>query len=389
MNILYHFRTRGTGAEGVHVAGMVKAFRQQGHQVVLSSPTGIDPCASAGADPFALAGKRGFWAWISRYSPGFVFELLEIGYNLSALLRNRRLLRAGHFDMIYERHAFFLFSTAWLAQRREIPLIVEVNELAGDPRVRKPPFFRWLARWSDSFTFRRATLIVTVSPYLKRRILALGIAPEKVIVLPNGVEKEAYATLASGEEVRNALGLNGCMVIGFVGWLVPWHRLDWLVTMFAGLARERRELRLLIIGEGPLKSVLADIAAKEGVTENVIFCGAVPHDRIPAHIAAMDLAVVPHTNEYRSPIKLFEYMGQGKAVVAPRLEPVEMIITDGVNGRLFPPDDEAAFRQVLEELIRNREVRNNLGARARLDVLDKYTWNRNAEAVLRQLRIED
>ena len=59
MRILYHFRTRGTGAEAVHIAGIVRAFEKMGHEVVLSSPTGVDPRETAGMTPFANAGSRG------------------------------------------------------------------------------------------------------------------------------------------------------------------------------------------------------------------------------------------------------------------------------------------------------------------------------------------
>src|SRR5271168_3966951 len=162
MNILYHFRTRGAGAEGVHIAGIVRAFEKMGHRVFLSSPKGIDPRASAGSSPFAGAARR---------LPRALFELLELLYNIPAFFRNLRLSRRHDCRLIYERHAFFLFSTALVAGLRRIPLVIEVNELVGDPRIRAQPLLSGLARWTDRFTFRRARLIVAVSPHLKRRIL--------------------------------------------------------------------------------------------------------------------------------------------------------------------------------------------------------------------------
>ena len=92
MNILYHFRTQGTGAEGVHIAGIANAFERLGHRVIFSSPTGIDPRTTAGANPFAEKKRRSFLARLAAHAPAFVFELLEIAYNAAAYVRNRAAL---------------------------------------------------------------------------------------------------------------------------------------------------------------------------------------------------------------------------------------------------------------------------------------------------------
>ena len=387
MNILYHFRTRGSGAEAVHIAGIARAMEALGHTVVFSSPTGVDPRATAGANPFKDSGRGGVLGFVSRNCPAFLFEFLELGYNVAAWFRNARLLRQQRFELIYERHAFFMFATALLAQRRRIPFVVEVNELVGDERVRKQPCFAALVRRCDQLTFQRANLIVVVSPHLKRRIVEQGIAAEKILVLPNAVSREEFAIPADGGVVRQRWHLDGSVVIGFVGWFVAWHRLEGLIDAVAALSRQYPEIRLLLIGEGGLREALTAVAQRHGMVDKVIFTGAVPHAEIPAHIAAMDIAVVPHSNEYRSPIKLFEYLGQGKAVVAPRTEPIEMVVRDGVNGVLFEPGSAAGLRDALATLVAEPQLRARLGAQARLDVLERHTWGHNAAAVLSRLSL--
>src|SRR5205814_6499958 len=119
--------------------------------------------------------------------PGVFFELLEIAYNFFGWRKIGRELRAAPCDFIYERHAFFLCATALLACKRKIPLVIEVNELVGDQRVRKQPLLSPLVRLADKIAFRRATLITVVSPYLKRRIESYGIDGNKILVLPNAV----------------------------------------------------------------------------------------------------------------------------------------------------------------------------------------------------------
>ncbi len=387
MKILYHFRTRGSGAEAVHIAGIAGALEALGHQVVFSSPTGVDPRATAGTNPFKDSGRSGVLEFVSRNCPALFFEFLELGYNFVAWSRNRRLLRAQAFGLIYERHAFFMFATARLAQRRRIPFVVEVNELVGDERVRKQPLLSALVRRCDRVTFERAKLIVVVSPHLKRKIAAQGIDAQKILVLPNAVCREEFATLADGGVVRQRWQLRGAVVIGFVGWFVAWHRLEGLIEAVVALSRQYPELRLLLVGEGALREALTELAQRQGILHQVIFTGAVPHAEIPAHIAAMDIAVVPHSNEYRSPIKLFEYMGQGKAVVAPRTEPIEMVVRDGENGVLFESGSAAGLRDALAALVREPALRARLGAQARAEVLERHTWGHNAAAVMGRLAL--
>ena len=382
MNILYHFRTRGTGPEAVHISGIATAFEKLGHHVVFSSPTGIDPRKSAGASPYQSQENARTLASLSRFCPGLVFELLEIGYNIPAFFRNRKLLCRGKIGLIYERHALFLASTAWLARLRHVPLIVEVNELVGDARVRKQPWLSFIARWFDKFVFRRAKGIIVVSPYLKRRIQALGINESKILVLPNAVDDEAYAQPADGSVMRKRLGLEGKVVVGFVGWFVAWHRLDLLLEVFASLAASRPDLRLLLVGEGPLRAELERQIKSFGMDGKVVFSGGLPHVKIPAVIAAMDICVVPHSNEYRSPIKLFEYMGQSRLVVAPDTEPVEMVVRDGENGLLFSAGDKDSFTRALLRGVDDHSLREQAGKQARCDVLQHYTWRQNAECVL-------
>lgn len=385
MNILYHFRTQGTGAEGVHISGIATACERLGHRVVFSSPTGVDPRTTAGANPFAEKERRSLLARLAAHAPALVFELLEIAYNAVAYARNRTLLSRENCALIYERHAFFLCATAFLAQRRRLPLVVEVNELAGDERVRADPWLLPLARLADRLTFQRASLIVVVSPHLRRRIAALGIAPEKILVLPNAVSAESLDAPADGAPIRARHHCTEAIVIGFVGWFVAWHRLDQLLAEFAPLARDEPRLRLLLVGDGPLRAALSAQAATLGIAGRVIFTGPLPHAAIPAHFAAMDISVVPHSNEYRSPIKLFESMARARATVAPRTEPIAQIITDGVNGLLFDPQDPGSLRAALQRLIASPTLRATLGAAARASIREHHTWDRNAQAVLRAL----
>lgn len=384
MNILYHFRTRGTGGEGVHIAGIAKALERMGHSVHFSSPTGADPRKSAGATPFSDKKKKPSLAVrIVDSCPGFLFEFFEIGYNFSAWRRNRGMLNSRSYDLIYERHAFFLFATSFLARKRGIPLIVEVNELVNDARLRKQPLCRAIAAWADRKTFAQASCIVVVSPHLKRRIVETGVPEEKVLVLPNAIDPHDYAEPADPAALVKKWKLEGQIVLGFVGWLVHWHNLEGMVDVFARLCKEQDNLRLMFVGDGLLQDDLQARANSAGIGDKLLFVGAVPHPEVPAYIRAMDVAIIPNSNAYRSPLKLFEYMGQARATLSPRTEPIEMVIEHEKNGLLFDLEDpEEGMYCELRKLVESQELRSRLGEQARKDCLEKHTWDSNALATL-------
>lgn len=386
VRILIHFRTRGTGAEGVHLSGMAGGFTHHGTEVEFSSPTGVDPRTARGSNPFGQK-QESLLGRLSRRCPKFVFELLEIAYNAAAWWRNRRLLRKGQFTFIYERHAFFLCATAGLAKRFNLPLVIEVNELVGDERIRPNPTFLRLAQWADRQVFCRASLVVTVSPHLARRVVEAGADPQKVLVLPNAVSAATLDRAETGPALRQKLGIASTdIVIGFVGWFVPWHRLDLLLEAAARLAALGHSVRLLLVGAGPLESELQALAERHGFAASMIWAGAVPHDSVAEYVGAFDIAVVPHCNDYRSPIKLFEYMAARRAVVAPSVEPIATVV-DAECAALFTPGDVDSLFQSLERLVQSPQLRTEFGQRGWELVRSRHTWEHNARRVLDALKI--
>ncbi len=389
MNVLYHFRTQGRGAEGVHIAGVANAFESMGHQLVFSNPSGRDPRKPVENDASTGSARAGLLRRFASRAPGVAFEAAEIGYNAASLAANARKIRTHGIDFIYERHAFFLCSTAGLAKAFDIPLVVEVNELVGDDRVRAQPALAPLARLADRVTFSRADVIVVVSPHLKRRMIEMGVEGDKILVQPNGVPASEVAAAETGgtrgAAVRARYGLEGEIVIGFVGLFLDWHRLDWMVEAFASLRPAERGITLMMVGDGPSES-FAEVGRRLGVDAKILRTGRVDRAAIPEHLAAMDIGVIPHSNAFRSPIKLFEYMAQSLAVAASATEPIEMVIEDGCNGVLFDTSGPESMGAAFERLVGDPERRRALGARARQDVIERYTWEHNAEEVIATLR---
>ena len=383
MKILYHHRTQGTGAEGIHITEIINCFKKLGHDVYVVSPPGVDLELAAGANPFEKKKSRiaKGMHFISRAIPQFLFEILEILYNIVSYCKLWYTTKKNKIDFIYERHSFFAFAAVRLAKKRNIPIIVEVNELAGKKRIRKQVFTK-LAKKYEMYVFKNASAIIVVSDFLKNIIKEYGIDQNKIIVMPNAVDCKKFTSKGLRDELRNRYKINKKgIVVGFIGWFVHWHNIELLIDVFSDISHQK-DVYLCLIGDGVLRGQLKTRARDRGVESKVIFPGAVAHENVPDYIDMMDICVIPESNNYRSPIKMFEYMAMAKPVVAPKIEPIEDILVDNVNGVLFEGKNENSLRRCLLDLIDDDQKREKIGKEARKTVLSKHLWKHNAEKVL-------
>ncbi|HUR28161.1 MAG TPA: glycosyltransferase, partial [Planctomycetota bacterium] len=174
----------------------------------------------------------------------------------------------------------------------------------------------------------------------------------------------------------------GALVLGFVGYVRDWHRLDHVVD---ALARMQGAV-LCLVGEGPAEAALRARAQERGVAERVLFRGTRPHAAIPRLLPAFDVALVPAINPYASPLKLHEYMAAGLAVVAPDQPNLREVLVHGENAWLVRPDDAGALEAALIALAADARLRARLGAAARRTIAERdLTWRGNAARVVREI----
>ncbi len=387
LRILVHHRTQGRGAEGVHLASMVRQLRQLGHRVDVLSPPGVDPLTTAGAAPVDKSarvrtrGVRTLWKWISRHLPGVLFELGEIAYNLPAAVRLSRALEAGY-DLVYERYAFYLVAGAWVAGRRGIPFVLEANELSGLAERARPQRLPRLCGAFERFLLARCGAVVVVSSTLRAMALAQGVDPRRVTVVPNAVEEAALAPPARDPALVQRYGLSGRRVIGFAGWFDAWDRLDLLVQAVRRLRPAHPDLVALLIGDGPGARALREQIARLGLAGHVLLTGPVPRAQMHRHLALLDVAVLPHSNRFGSPMVMFEMMACRLPLVAPRLPPIEDVHEHGRTALLFEPLDGDGLVAALDRLLRDPALGRALAERAFARLRRRHTWRRNAERIL-------
>jgi glycosyltransferase involved in cell wall biosynthesis len=387
MHILYHHRTAGDRVEAVHILGIVRALRAMGHTVEISGPPGCDPerkeagpARREGRAPREGALRSGLKRF-ARKAPPWVFEAAELGYNVYSLfdmLRRRYSTRRP--EMILERATSNSLAPTWLAGRWNIPIVQEVNVTSRIGRLR-PLVLRGTTERIERWVARRATLIVTVSRAFERMLLDDGFPADKMLVCQNAIDPAEFDPETVKPAARPA-GMEQAFIAGYVGAFVPWHRVDMMVESARELAPRYPRLRWLLVGDGVERPRVEKLLADFGLADKFWLPGAVKHSLIPSYVLAMDAAVMPHSNRFGSPMKLFEYMAMGRPVVMPDVAPIAEVVKDGVNGMLFRPEDAAALGDALAKLVEDEAFRRRLGARARQDALERHTWSANARRLL-------
>src|SRR5680860_73244 len=142
---------------------------------------------------------------------------------------------------------------------------------------------------------------------------------------------------------------------------------------------------LLIIGDGPERERLEALVIEESLSSSTRFTGMIPHDEMPSHIAAMDVAVAPYDETpdfYFSPLKLFEYMAAGKPIVAAAIGQIADCIRDGQTGLLYPPGDGYALMLAIERMLADRQRAVILGQTAQEAVRFGRSWRHNARVAV-------
>jgi glycosyltransferase involved in cell wall biosynthesis len=375
MKFLYSHRTKSADGQYVHIRALTEALAARGHAVVMAGPDD----AAAGEGPRKLDAAAGGGGMRSLL-PKPVYELAELAYSAPAYARLARLAARERPDLLYERYNLFYHSGVRLARARRLPFILEVNAPLADERARYGGLaFPGFARASEGSIWRAADHVLPVTRVLARMVESTGVPAERITVIQNGVD-QAFLGDVDARAIRERYGLQSKLVLGFTGFVRDWHGLDRIVRYLASAAR--KDLHFLVVGDGDARAALEKEAAALGVAGQVTFTGVVQREEVPAHVAAFDIALQPAVTPYASPLKLFEYMALGRAVIAPASDNIREVLTDGATALLVPQADDRALKAALDAAIADAALRARLGAAARAS-LDRQglTWAENARRV--------
>lgn len=364
----------GQKGGSVHVRAMIKAFRDEGHEVeVFCAEAGTDaaefPVIALGPD-FPTAADR----------ETKERRLIELAAAMQRLFEQRH--RDHPFDLIYERYALWSAAGVRAGQRLGLPAVIEVNA----PLVEEQALFRKFvlrdeARAIESEVFSKAAALVVVSRGVADYAQSRGAARSKVHVIGNAVDTSLFHPAVAAARVPGIADTD--FVVGFTGSLKAWHGTEVLLDAFA-LLRDRLPAHLLIVGDGPERDTLMQRAEGLGLTGSVTFTGWVAHQDLPGLIARMDVAAAPYpamVNNYFSPLKLFEYLAMGRAIVASRIGQTADLLGQDGSGLLVRPGDAVALADGLQKVATDPDLSCHLRHKAAHQARH-HDWRANARRIL-------
>jgi glycosyltransferase involved in cell wall biosynthesis len=372
MKILYHHRTASKDGQYVHIEEMIEALRSLGHEVIVVAP--------AAADNAKFGDDAGTVAWLKRHMPRFIYELMELAYSLMAYRRLARAIHEHQPDCLYERYNLFQPAGVWIKRRYRLPFLLEVNAPVFNERARYDGIsLKKLARWSERYTWRNADVVLPVTRVLGDIVQQAGVSAERIVVIPNGINTQRFGASPDTVAAKRALGLEGQLVLGFTGFVRDWHGMD---TVIDFIAHDGAECHLLVVGDGPARAELEQQAQRLGVAARVSFTGVVQRDEVARHVAAFDIALQPAVVAYASPLKLFEYLALGRAIVAPSQPNICEVLRDGENALLFDPKNSLGLVQAIRRLMGDADLRRRLERKAAETINEQsLTWVGNAKKV--------
>jgi glycosyltransferase involved in cell wall biosynthesis len=375
----------GTKGGSVHVTAVATGLAALGHEVHVF--TGIDQSSAAASPRHVQAGVAGSGAHWHSMRPA-------LGVRQLRFLRSpavRKVARSLRPDVVMERYYNFGGEGLSASAAVNAPYVLEVNapvvDYPGSPKrtLDKLLVVEPMRRWRDR-QCAAAALLVTPSS----SIVPTWVPRERILEVEWGADTVRFHPGATGAPAftKNP----GEVVAIFAGAFRRWHGAIHVVEAVRRL-RERGsvQVKAVMIGEGPELTNVRRAAAGLGVT----FSGAVPHDEMPASLAAADIGVAPFDVDahaplaidfYWSPLKVFEYMASGLPVIAPDVARLRQIVGSGREGVLYDSADPAALALAMERLAGDDGLRRQLGGAARERVVAQFGWDVHCRALDAALR---
>lgn len=267
-----------------------------------------------------------------------------------------------------------------------IPHVVEVHGILSDDSklVGVNKYIVAMMEFCEFMSYRYSERLLANSDGTKKDLIVKKKIPtEKIIIIPNG----ANTVLFKGEQISKESMMEldeDKQYIIFVGNLAPWQGLTCLIDSMQEIIKVNISARLLVVGDGILKNELMGRVKELDLESVVDFIGSVPYEDVPKYINASDICVAPFIksrDNLMSPLKLFEYMACGKAIVTSNIRGARELIEEHDCGLLFTPDDSHELSKAILTILANKGIREKMGENGRLAVAANYTWESVAKKI--------
>jgi len=282
----------------------------------------------------------------------------------------------------------------WLAWLRRLPFVFEIRDLWPESlaAVGASSEGKWLHRVLGGlagFLYRRADRLVVVTPAFEDHLIQhWNVPPAKISVVENGVETDVFRPKPAAAELRKQLKLEERFIICYIGTIGNAHGLETLIAAAEELQTALPSAMFLLIGEGAEKERIVKLAAGRGLS-NIQFLPQQPRGRIPLYVSAADvcLVILKKSDLFKTviPTKLLEYMACERPVIVAVDGHGRQIIEEAGAGVFVEPGDSQALVKAILEMVKEPERRQEMGARGRQFILDKFSREETARDYIRVL----
>ncbi|MCC6942847.1 MAG: glycosyltransferase, exosortase A system-associated [Novosphingobium sp.] len=272
-------------------------------------------------------------------------------------------------------------------RRLGIPVVYEIRAFwedaaAGNGTGREGSAKYWLTRVLENDVVSGADRVVTICEGLRHDLIARGFAPDKISIMPNGVDLDLFGDpLPRDQALAQELALGDGPVIGFLGSFYPYEGLDDLIAAMPTIVAKVPGARLLMVGGGPAEAALRAQAEASPAAEAIRFVGRVPHTQVDRYYSLVDVVCYPRKamrlTELVTPLKPLEAMAQGKLVAASDVGGHRELIRDSVTGTLFPADNPAGLAAAMAQVLTAQADWPEQRIRARQWVGQHHDWAAN------------
>lgn len=369
----YTFRTRAILKAQAAMGLEVRAVTGQRH----TAPMPSDPEVVDGLTFYRSGGTAGGLPLVREWS-----EVATLAERIVAIAREWR-------PDVLHAHSPALCGLAALRAGRKlgIPVVYEIRAFWEDAAVgngtgREGSAKYWLTRVLENDVVSGADRVVTICEGLRHDLIARGFAPEKISIMPNGVDLELFGDpLPRDQALAKELALGDGPVIGFLGSFYPYEGLDDLIAAMPAIVDKVPGARLLMVGGGPAEAALRAQAAASPAADAICFVGRVSHTQVDRYYSLVDVVCYPRKamrlTELVTPLKPLEAMAQGKLVAASDVGGHRELIRDGVTGTLFPADNPAGLASAMTQMLTAQADWPEQRNRARQWVGEHHDWAAN------------
>jgi glycosyltransferase involved in cell wall biosynthesis len=370
--VITNSRIPSLTANSIQAMKVTQALMQLGHEIRMFAPRETESVSRE-----SLAAHYGL-----RFVPDLeLLPSIKLFKRLDFVVLAQNAAEKFGAELIYT----WLPQSAVFALMRKDPVVLEMHaDVTGNGT--------W---WLQQFWNRLGRKLMTVTTSALRNALerstSLQFPNESLIVAPNGVELEKYDGLPNPSEARHQLNLPEGLTVGFTGHIYPGRGADLLFE----LAKQMPQVNFLWVGGTPELVEFWRAKLTEAKMTNVTMTGFVKHERIALYQTAADILLMPYSRsisassgqdiaEVINPMKMFEYMASGRAIVSADLPSIREVLNE--ENAVFVEAGNwelviGEWRLAIESLLADEARRYALGAQARRDV-EQLTWVKREQRIL-------